>query len=112
MVFNQDEIEEAVLHHFGNIFRGKRIPVFLTNIPAPSQIDLTLTEIDQILGQTPPSVTPKQFENKVCSPYSFLELNDILNKLPSGKASGYDRYSVESKLFLRAMTNLFPLNSS
>ena len=48
MVFNQDEIEEAVLHHFGNIFRGKRIPVFLTNIPAPSQIDLTLTEIDQI----------------------------------------------------------------
>ena len=112
MVFNQDEIEEAVLNHFGNIFRGKRIPVFLTNIPAPSQIDLTLTEIDQILGQTPPSVTPKQFENKVCSPYSFLELNDILNKLPSGKASGYDRYSVESKLFLRAMTNLFPLNSS
>ena len=106
MVFNQDEIEEAVLHHFGNIFRGKHIPVFLTNFPPLTDRPHTHR------NRSDSSVTPKQFENKVCSPYSFLELNDILNKLPSGKASGYDRYSVESKLFLRAMTNLFPLNSS
>ena len=59
--------------------------------PLPDQVSLSILELEQILGQNSPSFKPDQFENKVCSPYSFIELDRILGKLPSGKASGYDR---------------------
>ena len=90
MVFNQEEIEEAVLHHFGKIFLGKRIPVYPLELPS-DQIELSILELDQILGQKTPCFKPDQFEDKVCSPYTFLELEQTLGKLPLGKASGYDR---------------------
>ena len=90
MVFNSNEIEEAVLHHFGKIFDGKRHPVF----PIPDSLDqteLSILEINQILSQSPPSFKPDQFEEQVCPPFSFIELDESLGNLPSGKASGYDK---------------------
>ena len=90
MVFEQPEIEEAVLGHFTKIFSGQRHPVFPTEVPA-NQVELTLQEIDQILNVNAVSFQPDHFESKVCSPYSFVELDQVLEKLPSGKSSGYDR---------------------
>ena len=92
MVFDQHEIEEAVLHHFGTIFRGKRCPIFpLIPNPIHHQVDLSILELEQILGQRIPSLNCTQFEEKICSPYSLPELNRILQKLPSGKATGFDK---------------------
>ena len=94
MVFDQHEIEEAVLHHFSTVFKGKRCPVFPLESSSP-QVDLAILEIDQILRQTPVLFKPDQFEEEICTPYSFLELTQILDKLPSGKASGYDKINNE-----------------
>ena len=90
LVFEQDEIEEAVLTHFGKIFNGQRVPVYPLGVPI-SQVDLAIQELDLIIGQRDPTVKHDQYEEAVCSPYTFLELDRILNKLPSGKASGYDQ---------------------
>ena len=89
MVFEQADIEEAVLEHFAQIFSGQRHPVYPVEAPA-SQIDLTILELDQILDAAAVSFQPDHFESKVCSPYSFVELGQALEKLPPGKSSGYD----------------------
>ena len=92
MVFNQDEIEEAILQHFEKIFKGQRVPVYSADTPS-SQVELSIQELDQIIGQGDPThiVQHDQYEEAVCSPYSFLELDRILSQLPSGKATGYDK---------------------
>ena len=94
MVFDQTEIEEAVLHHFGIAFQGKRYPILTPETP-PDQIDTAKAEIDLILLQNPTPLPATQFEDEVCSPYTFLELDHLLGKLPSGKACGYDKISNE-----------------
>ena len=73
MVFAQHEIEAAVLDHFEKIFVGKRIPVYPV-APLPDQVSLSILELEQILGQNSPSFKSDHFENKVCSPSSFIEL--------------------------------------
>ena len=90
MVFEQSQIEDAVLEHFEEIFKAKRIPVFLDEAPV-DQVELVCREIDQILGEQDVNFQPDHFEEKICAPYSMVELDQILQKLPSGKASGYDR---------------------
>ena len=94
MVFEQHEIEDVVLHNFGIVFEGTRHPVHAPP-PTPNQVDLCISELDLILGQTAPALDPAQFEEEVCPPYTFLELNQMLQKLPRGKSSGYDRISNE-----------------
>ena len=90
VVFAQEEIEEAVLNHFGKIFKGQRVPVYSADVSI-SQVDLAIQELDLLIGQGDPTVEHDQYEEAVCSPYTFLELDQILSKLPSGKASGYDQ---------------------
>ena len=92
MVFDQDEIEEAVIEHFATVFEGQRAPVHVME-PPNDQVDIVLAEIEEILGQSEPSFAPDQFEEEVCKPYSYVELEQILQKLPAGKASGYDRFA-------------------
>ena len=94
MIFQQDEIEEAVLDHFGKFFQGQRIPVFTDPEPL-DQVALTIQELDNILGKSHINLPDDKFEEQVCSPYSFTELNQILATLPSGKASGYDQVPSE-----------------
>ena len=89
MVFEQHEVEDAALDHFGTIFQGQRVPIYLQDDKI-DQIELTLLELDQILGDSPTKFEPAQFEQEVCSNYSLHELCQILANLPSGKASGYD----------------------
>lgn len=89
MVFEQDAIEEVVLDHFANIFKGKRHPVFVDSTPV-DHVAIALQEIDEILLNESKSFESKEFEDKVCPPFTFTELNNTLEKLPDGKASGYD----------------------
>ena len=90
MVFDPEEIEESILHHFGKIFVGKTCPVSPLNTP-PSQVDLSIQEMNDIIGQNPPTFAPNHFEDRICLPYSFNELEQTLTSLAHNKASGYDR---------------------
>lgn len=91
MVFDQSQIEDAVLEHFEQIFQAKRVPVY--PVPAPvDQVAVVCQEIEQMLCEDCPIFPSNHFEEEVCTPYSFVELTQILQQLPSGKASGYDRY--------------------
>ena len=115
MVFEQVEIEDAILDHFSTIFKGKRVPVHsASNHTDPeSMIELTLLELDQILSSDTPPLQEDQFEEKVCSPYSFSELDQILQNLPNNKAAGADNISNELlkncsftfKLYLQTFLN-------
>lgn len=90
MVFQQDEIEEAVLSHFSSIFEARRSPVF--SVPdCPDMIALSISEIDNILANMPPTCSETKFESEVCSPYTITELTAVLSALPSGKAAGFDQ---------------------
>ena len=104
MVFDQEDIEETVLDHFATVFEGQRVPVHPVD-PAGDQVEKALEEIEAILGESEASFAPDHFEEEICRPYSSVELEQILQKLPSGKASGYDRlgYKVANK-------NIFMLN--
>ena len=94
MVFEQHEVEDAVLHHFGYVFEGTRHPVH--DPPAIlNQVAISIAELDLILGHTAPAINPAQFEDEVCPPYTFLELSQMLQNLPRGKSSGYDKISNE-----------------
>ena len=90
MVFNQAEIEDAVLEHFEQIFVGKRVPVSSTNPDPTNQADIALSEMEHILNKDTPSFNPTLFEEQVCTPYTFTELEEELKQLSDGKSSGYD----------------------
>ena len=112
MVFEQHEIEDAVLSHFSAIFEAKRVPVY-TDMDAQDQVELSLKELEQILAKEGPVYKEDQFESKVCPEYSFTELEQILADLPDGKAAGMDNISNEllkhssfkSKLYLQTFLN-------
>ena len=112
MVFEQHEIEEAVLGHFSAIFEAKRVPVYLS-AGAQDQVQLTIMELEQILAKEGPEYEEDQFESKVCPAYTFTELEQILADLPDGKAAGGDNISNEllkhssfqSKLYLQTFLN-------
>ena len=89
MVFTQAQIEEAILDHFNTVFAGKMIPVYPAEPPV-DQVEVVLQEIDAMLDGHQPAFEADHFEAKVCSPYSYVELYQILRQLPYGKVSGYD----------------------
>ena len=49
MVFEQSEIEAAVLEHFEVIFKGQRHPVYMEQAPI-DHVQLCMDELDQLLG--------------------------------------------------------------
>ena len=113
LVFEQEDIEEAVLQHFTTIFAGQRCPVYTADPQPQDQVELSILEIEQVLANTTPTFDQQHFEEQVCSPYSFFELEEALGKLPNGKASGYDRVpnellkhsSYNFKLYLQSFLN-------
>ena len=46
MVFDQSEIEEAVISHFATIFKGQRVPVFPVAVNQSTQIELAAREME------------------------------------------------------------------
>ena len=91
MVFKQDEIEDAIIDHFETIFIGKRIPVFTSPETLPNQISLSIQDLENILSIGITEIPEDKFEDQVCALFTFTELEQVLSKLPSGKASGYDQ---------------------
>ena len=87
IVFEQSEIEDTILDHFSKIFDGKRQASVLPP-PERDPVQMAIDEIDQILDKEYHEST--KFESLVCAPYTMLELEQTLCKLPTGKASGYD----------------------
>ena len=71
MVFDQTEIENAILDHFGSIFQGKRVPIFPQDT-AIDQVELTLLELDQILTSQPPTSGRISFRIKSAPPIHSL----------------------------------------
>ena len=59
--------------------------------PPPSQEELSISEMTEIIGKSTETFSPDHFEDRICLPYSFNELDLTLNKLAPNKASGYDR---------------------
>ena len=92
MVFEQDEIEEVALEHFKNVFEGERVPIQSTQ--TDDETEACLAEIDRFLETPQRKFESDHFESEVCSPYTYTELENILQKLPVGKASGFDRYRI------------------
>ena len=90
MVFQQDEIEDAVLEHFSTIFKGQRCPVF-ADVEHPDMVAMTLQDIDNILAGSALDVPEDKFEGEVCSHYTLVELTQILDALPAEKACGVDQ---------------------
>ena len=65
------------------------MPVFPSSeYPSPSQTTLALQNVS-------PCITPDKFEDQVCPPFTVSELDEELDHLPDGKASGYDCISNE-----------------
>ena len=95
MVFEQSEIESVVLDHFTSIFEGQRSPVFCPQDEQPSQTDLAIHEMELILSKRSPTYESSMFEEEVCAPYTFIELDRELASLKDGKASGYDQVANE-----------------
>ena len=89
MVFEQQQIEDVVLEHFGKMFVGCKEPVYTDSVP-DDQIALSISEIDSVLGSRSRSTPPDQYEGRVCRLFSAHELDATLGALPGGKASGYD----------------------
>ena len=112
MVFEQSEIEDVILGHFGTIFEGKRVPIYPPEEPA-DQISVTMKELEKILANPGPNLNPDEFESKVCAPYTYTELVQTLNTLPNGKAAGFDNISNEllknsnhdTRLYLQSFLN-------
>ena len=89
MVFEQEQIEEVILEHFGRMFVGSKDPVFENSV-LEDQVALSISEIDSVLGSRSRNVDPSFHEARVCRLFSAHELDKILGDLPDGKASGHD----------------------
>ena len=113
MVFAQDEIEEAVLDNFTTVFKGQRIPVYPTSTTPVPQTDIAIQEMEMLINKDTPSFNPTMYEEQVCPPYSFSELEAELSNLTDGKATGYDHIPNELlknsgfrfKLYLQTFLN-------
>ena len=103
MVFDQEGIEEVIIDHFKGIFGGLTTPLNLDTSEEEINDDI---EIQSVLKED-------EFEMEVCSPYSTSELDEILDRLPFGKASGTDHIPNEllkntnsdSRLYLQIFFN-------
>ena len=70
MVFEQHELKDVILTHFGNTFQGKRVPIH-PHEPIPDQLHLSLQEHEQILDQEAAPARGDKFDSMICSPYTL-----------------------------------------
>ena len=89
MVFNVEEIEDVILHHFNSRFAGQREPPITDKAYLNDHTDIVRGEMEQIIANDR-DFDSKQFEDEVCKPYTFPELDEALSNLPNGKSAGYD----------------------
>ena len=100
MVFSQDGIEKVIWEHFKERFEGHGSAADVKEVSEPKDLGATKYEEDE-------------FEDYVCSLYSFSELEEMLDHLPSNKAAGTDNISNEfikntnlhSRLYIQEFVN-------
>ena len=90
MVFEQSEIEEAILSHFSKIFEAQRCPIYPASSNHPSQAELAVSEMENMISNDSPSFLSNLFKEDTCSRFTFIALEKELLSLKDGKASGYD----------------------
>ena len=103
MVFQQSEIEDAVVDYFSNIFSAQKSPVYSSH-DHPDMVALSLEDINNMLAHSPLDCSENQFKDDVCPPFTLAELTQTLDSLPSAKASGFDQIPNE---FLRNSSSRF-----
>ena len=95
MKFDQNEIEDVILDHFSEVFSASPVPNNIHEDTA-SQVKQSLESLDQLLDDSEADAPEtNKYEDIVCAPYTFTELEDTLQELPNNKASGYDRINNE-----------------
>ena len=94
MVFEQDQIENAILHHFGQMFVGKETPIYPSTVH-DDNVQLSITDIDSVLGSRRRDVNPTKFDPQVCRLFSAVELDTTLAAMSNCKASGHDNIPSE-----------------
>ena len=83
MVFDQAGIEGVITEHFKGIFNGSPLsPRDVLENPADDG--------DNTISYARKPMNEDEFEKEVCAPYTVTELDEILDTLPSGKASSTD----------------------
>ena len=85
MVFDREGIQDVILNHFSDVFSGQQIPVYEKEV-VPEITD----ELSKCPGER--KFESDHFEDIICAPYSYNELDEILSQLKTGKACGHDRY--------------------
>ena len=104
MQFGQDEIENIVMEHFKTIFDDKEpTGVCMGSSRTPSHV----------VQNAPNHFKENEFEDYVCSPYTYAELEEALRQLPDQKAAGTDTISnellkntsVEARLYIQTFVN-------
>ena len=88
-VFKQEEIEAAIVDHFTDIFKGRKEPPSSDSLGSHSENNVTNEEYEALCGDEEKRCS-NEFEKYVCSSMTITELQNLLNKLPKGKSSGYD----------------------
>ena len=107
MVFDQTRIEEVIIEHFKGIFNGQEAP--LVNDPN----EFVLNEESAEVYSSSINIKENEFEDEICTPYTTKELDEILDTLPSGKASSTDHIPNEllkhttptSRIYLQLLLN-------
>ena len=89
VMFGQEDIEEAVIGHFQQIFNGQRTPVYNNEANENEIIDEVIHGIDEIL-EPHSNVPENKYEANVCAPITMTELDELICLLPNQKACGID----------------------
>ena len=112
MVFQQHQIEDAMMEHFSEMFEGSRSPVYLS--PAvPDLVETSISDIDSMLVANNKVWKESEFEDEICSKFTLYEIQNILENLPNEKAVGIDQIpnellknsSEKFRLYLLAFLN-------
>ena len=85
VVTEQNEIEEAILDHFGDIFNAQRNPTDTSTEGSDTPENPVVGD-----GESESSLETK-YESRVCAPMTMVELEALLEKLPNEKSPGYDQ---------------------
>ena len=96
IVFEQEEIETAVIDHFSGIFKGQKSPVHgaAEGISEPDK-DTGTKELIKSILEHDDNVEADKYESIMCEPMTMTELDSILIRMSNGKSSGIDQIPPE-----------------